>query len=196
MRDCANTKMRDVLPDLLHDRLAAATRAEVQAHVDACDACRSELELLRLVRAAVTAPRVDASRIAAAIPRYRMRSFWHRPLESAQLRAAAAIVLIVGGGTVFALVARRPRVPEVPPTVSGRSIVQAPPSTAATAGTTAGVVTSPTGPVVSGELAVGETFQDLTESELRALLDDLANLQAVTPAEDDVILPAFGRSGT
>jgi hypothetical protein len=194
MRDCANAKMRDLLPDLLHDRLPADARAEVRAHVDACDSCRVELELLVLVRAAIITPRVDSSRIAASIPPYRVRSFWRRTVESPQLRAAAAIVLIVGGGTLFALVARRPQAPDVPPTVIGPSVVDVSPSTAATTGTTTGV--SPTGRVVSGELAVGETFQDLTESELRALLDDLANLQAVTPAEDDVILPALGRSGT
>jgi putative zinc finger protein len=191
MHDCTNAKMRDLLPDLLHDRLPAAARAEVRAHVDACDACRSELELLLLVRAAVITPRVDASRIAASIPPYRVRSFWRRTVESPQLRAAAAIVLVVGGGTLFALVARRPQAPDVPPTV----FVPTVPEVAASAPATTEVV-SPTGRVVSGELAVGETFQDLTESELRSLLDELANLEAVTPAEDDIVLPALGRSGT
>jgi hypothetical protein len=147
------------------------------------------------VRAAITAPSVDASRIAASIPPYRMRSFLRRTVESPQLRAAAAIALIVGGATVFALVAKRPQAPDVPPTVVG-SVVEVAPSPPAITGTTAGVGSRPPGRVVSGELAVGETFQDLTESELRALLDDLENLEAVTPAEDDVILPALGRSGT
>jgi anti-sigma factor RsiW len=192
MRDCANAKMRDLLPDLLHDRLPAAARAEVRAHVDACDACRVELELLVLVRAAIIAPPLDSSRIAASIPPYRTRSFWRRTVESTQLRAAAAILLVVGGGTLFALVARRPQAPDVPPPVFVPSV----PSTAATTDTSTGIASRAVGRVVSGELAVGETFQDLTESELRALLDDLANLEAVTPAEDDVILPALGRSGT
>jgi hypothetical protein len=176
----------------LHDRLPAAARAEVRAHVEACDACRSELELLVRLRAAVVTPRVDAPRIIASIPPYRVRSFWRRSLESTQLRAAAAIVLIVGGAAVFALVARRPQPPEVPPTVVETPVIELSP----TAPAPPGVVSLPVGRVVSGELAVGETFQDLTEGELRALLDDLANLEAVTPAENDVVLPALGRSGT
>lgn len=189
MRDCANAKMRDLLPDLLHDRLPAAARAEVRAHVDGCDACRAELELLGRIRAAISTPRVDASRIAATIPPYRVRSLWRRSWESTQLRAAAAVLLIAGAATVFSLVSRGPReAPDVPPNVGPPRVVEvAPPSPA------------PSPPAISGvpgELAVGETFQDLTETELRALLDDLANIEAITPDEDDVILPSFGRSGT
>ena len=47
MNDCPNSGVRDRLPDLLHDRLDASTRAMVQGHVDACADCRAELDLLR-----------------------------------------------------------------------------------------------------------------------------------------------------
>ena len=50
MSDCPNAEIRDLLPDLLHDRLDAPTRARVLAHVDGCADCRSELELLRSLR--------------------------------------------------------------------------------------------------------------------------------------------------
>lgn len=68
MTDCQRGDVRDLLPDLLHDRLDAATRAEVERHVARCAACTGELALLRAMRGALTrAPRVDAARIAAAI---------------------------------------------------------------------------------------------------------------------------------
>ena len=47
MNDCQNAEMRDQLPDLLHERLAATERAVVMAHLDGCVDCRDELALLR-----------------------------------------------------------------------------------------------------------------------------------------------------
>ncbi|HEX6807774.1 MAG TPA: zf-HC2 domain-containing protein, partial [Gemmatimonadaceae bacterium] len=60
MTDCSRGDMRDLLPDLLHERLDAATRAEVTRHVASCAECRAEVELLRSMRSALApAPRVD-----------------------------------------------------------------------------------------------------------------------------------------
>ncbi|HKV51622.1 MAG TPA: zf-HC2 domain-containing protein, partial [Gemmatimonadaceae bacterium] len=60
--------MRDLLPDLLNERLDAATRAEVARHVASCAECAAELELVRAMRSALApAPRVDVARIAAAV---------------------------------------------------------------------------------------------------------------------------------
>src|SRR4029078_419075 len=56
MNDCLNAEMRDLLPDLLHDRLAADVRAAVTAHVSACIDCREELEVLRHLPAGARAP--------------------------------------------------------------------------------------------------------------------------------------------
>ena len=47
----------------------------------------------------------------------------------------------------------------------------------------------------AAELAVGEMFDDLTDSELRALLAALGTLQAVTPVETEVVAPAVNREG-
>jgi hypothetical protein len=197
MRDCANARMKDLLPDLLHDRLPAAVRAEVRAHVDACADCRLELELLRRVRAAVIVPRVDAQRIAAVIPPYRVRPLWRRSvMESPRLQLAAAILLLVGGATVLTLVGRGPasdRTAVQPPGIDAPPVA-ALPTAPATIGESSGAGRgSVTAPV---ELAVGETFSDLNESELRALLDELGRFEAVTPSEAEVVLPALGRSGS
>src|SRR4051812_5852797 len=103
MRDCTNGEMKDLLPDLLHDRLAAAVRAEVHAHLATCDDCRAELELLVRVQNASVAPRIDVARIAAELPDYRPLPLWQRRVSSRVLQIAAAIVVVVGAATVFGI---------------------------------------------------------------------------------------------
>src|SRR5947209_7568668 len=70
MTDCPDAEIRDRLPDLLHDRLDASTRAAVEAHVAGCADCRAELELLRGIQSAhvVRTPRVNVNAIVAALP--------------------------------------------------------------------------------------------------------------------------------
>ena len=101
MNDCSNVTMRELLPDLLNERLAAVTRAQVQAHVESCADCRAELELLRRVRAAAPTPQLDANRIVARIAPYRRPSLFTTAARSWPLRAAAAVILIAGTATVL-----------------------------------------------------------------------------------------------
>jgi len=100
MIDCPNGDIRDLLPDLLHDRLPPAQRIEVEGHVASCDACRAEFALLRDLRGTMArVPKVDTTAIAAAIPPYRAtaRRSW------VGWRAAAAITMIAAGGTSVAI---------------------------------------------------------------------------------------------
>ncbi|HEX5436912.1 MAG TPA: zf-HC2 domain-containing protein [Gemmatimonadaceae bacterium] len=70
MNDCVRADMRDRLPELMHGRLGAEERAEVERHVATCADCAAELELLRRARRALAreAP-IDIQRIAAAVQR-------------------------------------------------------------------------------------------------------------------------------
>ncbi len=104
MNDCPNAEIRDRLPDLVHDRLDARTRARVVAHVDGCADCRSELELLRSLRGSLdrATPRVDVDRIVAALPTpASVRPGQHRRAWRvlSDWRIAAAVTFIVAGGT-------------------------------------------------------------------------------------------------
>lgn len=69
MRDCGNVEVRDLLPDLLHERLAGDERMRVVSHVDTCADCSDELTLLRTAIVTVTAeaPPVDTRAIAAGV---------------------------------------------------------------------------------------------------------------------------------
>src|SRR4051812_17168075 len=115
MNDCINAEIRDQLPDLVHDRLSAAERTVVLAHVDACGDCREELELLRDAKAlfARGIPRVDVAYVVGALPkapaarpngtlagRARTRTF-------SDWRIAAAVTLLIAGGGSFAVMKAR-----------------------------------------------------------------------------------------
>jgi anti-sigma factor RsiW len=70
MRDCVNAEVRDRLPELVHGRLDGPERGAVEAHVAACPDCAAEAALIRLVAGgvALATPKVDAGRVAAALP--------------------------------------------------------------------------------------------------------------------------------
>ena len=163
MRDCSNGEVRDRLPELMHNRLAGEALVVVRAHVADCADCRAELALLEQLRTAVVAPRPDTGRIVAMLPKYRALPVWRRAMQSAQLRAAAAVVLLVGG---YAVVTR-----------GGEAPVPATPA----------AVTQPAG---TSELAIGDSFHDLTDSDLAAMVEEIGQLEAVTaePA-DEPLLP-------
>lgn len=169
MTECANAEIRDLLPELLASNGTRADLAHVRSHVAACDACRSELALLRSVRSAVRAPAVDAGRIAAAIPPYRAASPWQRMARPAAVRIAATVVLVAGLG---ALIRGAP----------GRGGAD-----------TAAVVAAAAPPT---EIAISATLSDLTDAQLQDLLRELGELEAVTPTDADVIVvPSFDRNG-
>ena len=70
MTDCPNGDIRDQLPDYVHDRLNAADRARVAAHVASCPSCAVEIKLLDTARRVLTAaaPSIDTARIVATLP--------------------------------------------------------------------------------------------------------------------------------
>lgn len=193
MRDCPNATMRERLPDLLHDRLPAALRAEVHAHLNTCADCRAELALLETVRAAAVAPKVDTQRIVSALPPYRAASRWRRAFASPLLRLAAAVVLLAGSAL---LLTDSPAPVEGPPPIVTPPVAVVPMPDTQTAPDTGRDVPERRGPAPAAtELAIGEMFDDLTDSELRALLEAFGTIKAVTPVETEVVAPAVNREG-
>jgi hypothetical protein len=173
MTDCPNGELRDLLPDLLHDRLEPELRRVAEEHLRTCAVCRAELALLRDLHASMRrAPAVDASRIAATIPAYRApaRRAW------SGWRAAAAIVILAAGGTSVVLVQRGVGVgPADSMRPDARAVVVAP-------------VESSTSTISRGapprELATASSAtSDLSERELSALLKEIESLDAVPSAE-------------
>lgn len=109
MTECTRDDMRDLLPDLLNERLDLGARSDVARHVASCPACAAELELLRAMRSTLSpAPRVDVARIAAAVhaargasapsptvrPLVPRRSGWDARRMAWQIAAAVVIAAI------------------------------------------------------------------------------------------------------
>jgi len=210
MNDCQNADIRDRLPDLLHDRLTDGERAVVRAHVDGCTECRDELELLRGVHQMLVAatPRVNTLRILSALPKLAesgvVPMIQSRPTRStrarwADWRIAAAITVIAVGGGSFALLSRTHAV-AVPPVVS--FVVPAPPTT-----DTQVAVAPVTPPASDGvaqtvaddheadlpvdedtpEAGIGGRLNNLSEQQLKALLNDIGQMKAIPVTEPDPI---------
>ena len=207
MTDCPNGEVRDALPDYLNDRLDAARRREVEAHLTGCATCREELSLLRALRATVRrAPAVDAEAIAASIPAYRapVRRRW-----ATSGRIAAAIVAIAVGGTSIVLLRDRPPAGPVEPS---RPIAEAPVAVApepspdsapivatpmAEAPVAGRAIPEPTsgGAAAARELAIaGGSIADLSDRELSALVEGIESLDGLPSAEveapEPVSIPA------
>jgi hypothetical protein len=169
MRDCGNAEMKDVLPELLGDANGRAELAGARAHVAGCDSCRAELAFLRQARQAVRSPTVDVARIVAAIPPYQRATGWRRFSHSPMARMAAAAVVMFGLAIGQQFWTRDVAIRD---TLALTNAVAVP-----------------------TELPVG-TLSDLSDADLETLLDDLGDLEAVTPTEGDVmVLPALDRNG-
>ena len=205
MTDCPNAEIRDLLPDLVHGRLDAITRADVERHVRDCDECAAEVTLLRELRSALhVVPTVDVAAIVAAVPAYRRsggRSWigW---------RAAAAITVLVAGGSSVVVLQRggtslvdttrsMPAVvapaPQVAPSVQAPASATTESATVAVARPRIGSPATREQPVpavreVEGrELAVGGgSLNDLNDRELASLLKDIESLDGLPTVDVDV----------
>jgi hypothetical protein len=107
MTDCPNGDVRDLLPDLLHDRLDAESRRTVDAHLSSCADCRAELALLADMRSMMHADQaIDVGAIMAALPAAAPARHTPRATKMLGWRTAAAITMLAAGGTSVALLQR------------------------------------------------------------------------------------------
>lgn len=214
MNDCPNAEIRDRLPDLLHERLDPAARAEVVTHVEGCLDCRAELELLRQLRVTLlhTTPRVDVARIVAALPSSARVVRRHRTWVDWRI-AAAVTVIAIGGGSAVVLSHRGSGVgadslatspvsaPRAPLETTGVAVAQATPvdSTAPRKSPS----TEPVAPAPNTAKAAAQGLDmtgrlgDLSDDELQALLGDISKMDATPMVEPEhVAVPITTRNGT
>ena len=201
MNDCMNAEIRDQLPELVHDRLDAARRAAVLAHVAACADCRDEVELLRAARAMFDAqtPRVDVGYIVNALPLAKPRAAHierRRPVWS-DWRIAAAVTLIVAGGSSVAVMSReRGTAVTVRDTVQPAQIAGVPvqPDSASSGGRAPAIEPQHQAPtpstIVADEQGSGlgsSRLNDLSEQQLEALLNEIDQLQTTPMTEPEPV---------
>lgn len=190
MNDCPNGEVRDLLPDLVHDRLDPATRREVDAHVATCADCREEIALLRNMSAMMhRAPAMNAAAIAGVVAPYRApaRRSW------GGWRVAAAITVLAIGGSSVALLQRgvshggagNGAVVAVAPTATNASTIMDSALSSSAPASSAAQTGAPTS-ARSGELALASSaIGDLDERELSTLLRDIESLDVVPSVDVD-----------
>jgi anti-sigma factor RsiW len=169
MRDCLDDTMKDRLPELAAGRLAEPERARVAAHVETCASCAAELAIIRAAERAMTAgtPAVDVSRIVRALPTPVVPLAARRPPQRRRVswRIAATIATIAVCGVSIGVVQgilrdNGPKKPRHAIAVA-KSVDQS---------------------EASG-LSVGGNINDLSASQMQALLDKLDQMDAVPSAE-------------
>ena len=184
MTECTNEGMRDLLPLLARAALPAADAARVQAHVETCAACRTELALLVQAGRAIdaTAPRVDVAAVTAAVRRATLvrveaptrarpatatRRAWPRLAAWAPRRAVAMAASLLLVATASLTVLSRLNDPDV------------------RAGGAAASSDSASGArlVASAGMSVPGGLAELSDDDLVALLDELDRVEATINAE-------------
>jgi hypothetical protein len=197
MNDCTNAEIRDLLPDLLHERLDGSARVMVVAHVDGCVDCREELQLLRDVLAVSSSgtPRMDVASIVGALPKaptprvanpspdviplVRRRRAW------SDWRVAAAVTLMIAGGGSFALMrsGQPAAAGATAPAATQPSLDAGPP--VATALPTAATVAEEDH--ATADVANDSRLGELDEAQLGTLLEDVQNLKALPSVEPEPV---------
>lgn len=189
MSECADTEMTDVLPEFVRGRLTGAERERVAAHIAACPSCAAEAAILGAAQRAFAAatPAVDVARIVGALPAppalgrpalVRGRPARRRWLAvpTASWRIAATVGTLALGAVSIGVVQSLMR--------GGQSESAAvvaprvPAENAATADESAG-------------LSAGGTFTDLSEDDMRTLLNDLNDIEAIPAAEPQPAVPGL-----
>jgi anti-sigma factor RsiW len=211
MNDCMNAEVRDALPDLMHGRLSDLNTATLKAHVETCPDCREELRLLEEIRAsAPVAPRIDVTRIVAALP-VPMPSAADQLIVSTPPRArrsssmlwkmAGAAALLVTGSLTFATARRQATVSPVAATSVAAPVAPAPVATAApTEGVTpaasnAVVASSQTSARKSAGLSLTGGVQDLSDDQLESLVNGLDNVEALPSGEPEPMTISVDEGG-
>ncbi len=192
MRDWTRDELQDCLPDLLHGRLPADEVAEVERAVAADPELSAELALLRSVRRAYrsAAPSIDVARIVSALPvpsaaqisplvddlAARRANKLRRPLISHRFARAAALLVVVGGGTMVTVWSGR-RNADIPAvtSVSAESLVAA-------------------GQAM--QLRFGTSTDELSTEQLRALEADIQSLDGTPSADPDATIDLLDGEST
>ena len=221
MIDCTNADIRDRLPDLLHERLDAAARAAVMAHVERCAACQAELALLRALRGELSrAPALDVSAVGRVVVsrttaansrepraegdarRFEPHDAAVRPLDPAPRQrrwadwriAAAIAVLALGSASAAKLLRSRSSAitPDSAVAVVATPVTQTPATTGASGASGASTsVRADVPPVAarmqSTELSMGGGVSDLSDQDLRALLEEIQGLDALPDVEPEPV---------
>lgn len=189
MHDCAEGDIRDQLPEFVHGALSPSEQAHVRAHADSCADCTAELRLIEQAAALFAAPAVNVAAIVAALPARRPRArYWGW--------AAAASVLLIGGVAVAKWQIAEPEVTGPATSVTAAVVQPEPVAKLASAvdETTATGRRAPAAPQSRPSVSFGGGLSDLTDAQLKALLNEIDGIDAAPSADPSMRAPAVEES--
>ena len=223
MADCSNVEIRELLPERAGHALSAADIARVDAHLAGCGLCTSELALIVAARRTLrTAPAIDIARISAAVvaattvpSRPQLVTSGRRTSIARQVprlrwvgwKAAAAIAIAAAGIGSFAVYQSADDATRLPnggtvaiasPEPSGITGPRGSVSAAAPAGSAPVEVATaaPSRTATPPELGVAGGLNDLSSSDLEALIGDLGGSGDIGAdasfEEPESVLPEVG----
>lgn len=195
--------IKEMLPDLLHGKLDADARAQVEAHIAGCEECTEELEVLRTVKsAAVFIPEIDVDHVVRQIPPYRaIVPAAQAPARSRVVSwvvAASLVVVVLGGGSLL-MIQKSPTFASVAPIDGSKSPGGASTQTVKR-GDVAASVTPPESTTASPTsaphaLALASAVDGLSDTNLRQLMDDLNNFDALPATEPGPVISVDNSDG-
>ncbi len=191
MRDCADGNMRDLLPGYVHGTISAAERADVAAHLESCEDCAAEVELIEIASTAFPLPKIDIGSILKALP-----AAPRDARRGVRLWRIAAGIGIVAIGASAGVMLRGYFAPATQQTASATAPVVAPEIIAAAPTPSPEAVAAP---IQSGSMAgratvhttgisFGGGLSDLTDDQLDTLLGELDDLEALPSTEPETHL--------
>lgn len=196
MNKCTNSDVQEMLPDLLHRRLADDARKRVEAHVATCESCQEDLDVLRTVKgAAVFAPSIDVDRVVRQIPPYRtIVPAIERPASTrvvSWLVAASLALVVLGGGSVLMVQSKDSRASNsagynrVPSHVAtGRDMTKSSPVESVTVPRTVVPFLAPH----PHALALAADADGLSDGSLVQLMNDMDGFDALPSSEPDPVI--------
>jgi anti-sigma factor RsiW len=195
MNKCTELDIQEMLPDLLHGKLDADARAQVEAHIASCEECTEELEVLRTVRsAAVFIPAIDVDRVVRQIPPYRtIVPAAQTPARSrvvSWLVAASFVVVVLGGGSLL-MIQTKP--PSAPVATVDRSALPRSPSTQTDKPGSVPSIIAPNGSSISSKptthaLVLAAGVDGLSDNSLRQLMNDMNSFDALPASEPGPVI--------
>jgi anti-sigma factor RsiW len=202
MNKCTELDIQEALPDLLHGKLDTDARARVEAHIAGCEDCTEQLEVLRTVKtAAVFTPEIDVDHVVRQIPPYRaILPAAQAPARSrvvSWLVAASLVVVVLGGGSLL-MIQKSPTFASVAPVVGSRSprgasTQTAKPGDVAARVTPESTASSPTS--APHALALASAVDGLSDTNLRQLMNDLNNFDALPATEPGPVISVDNSDG-
>jgi anti-sigma factor RsiW len=211
MNDCADGNMRDRLPEYVHGALSVSEREAVARHLESCEDCRAEVELIEAAARAMPMPTIDIAKIVSGLPRSRKPEAGRR-FAGAAWRVAAGIGIVVLG-TYAVVRSENPgepkqqvavsaptasaTAPQVTPAPSAQAVPTKPDSTSSIP---AQVAMAPATARAKPAMSFGGGLSDLSDEQLDALLGELDGLDSLPSVEPEthltpILPPADGGHG-